>query len=877
MHSHEARRAFLDYFARHKHAVVSSSPVVPHDDPTLLFTNAGMNQFKEVFLGEGVRDYARAASSQKCIRVGGKHNDLENVGHTSRHITFFEMLGNFSFGDYFKEEAIRHAWTVSTEIFRMDGDRIWPSIFREDEEAFEIWRGYVPEKRIVRLGERENFWMMGETGPCGPCSELLYDRGPEYGAATTPYDDADGERFPEFWNLVFMQYNRDASGKMEALPKKSIDTGMGLERLLAFLAGASSVFETDILLSLIRETERLSGVNYSGQPAFHVVADHLRTLAFAIADGAQPSNVERGYVLRKVLRRAVRYGRQLGFEKPFLARLVPTLVVQMGGHFSELKSAQERIEEIVTLEEEAFQRTLRRGGNLLSQVVASAKASRNQQMSGDDAFKLKDTYGLPLEEILLLAKDDDVSVDLDRYQELEEEARARSRQERKVTAQVASESQFAELVAQRGETSFVGYHSETADGEVVGLFVDGEPVEKTGSGQEALVVLSRTPFYAEKGGQIGDTGRLCAPGIRFAVTDCQAPYTGVIAHVGTLEEGELAVGQRVEAVVDAKRRYQIANNHTATHLLHWALQRVVGEHVRQAGSLVAPDRLRFDFSHHKAMTPGEIRQVEDLVNERIWQNEPVAVSEIAYSEVQNHPEIKQFFGDKYGSVVRVVAVGDFSKELCGGIHVDRVGRIGLLKIVAESSIAAGVRRIEAVTGSEAVKAMRATDDLVEEVAGLLKTPRPKLLDRVNRLLDEQTHYAQEMKRARERKEAELAKELVVQAIEAGGVTLVIACVSIEPADLRSLANQVSALLPEAVVVLGAGSEDGCTLVASVPDPLVARGLSAGKIVQELAPIVEGKGGGKPSFAQAGGRAPHKLSEAIIAAVGVVTRLVPRSS
>jgi alanyl-tRNA synthetase len=877
LNSDQARSAFLNYFANHGHAVVPSSPVVPHDDPTLLFTNAGMNQFKEVFLGEGRRDYARATSSQKCIRVGGKHNDLENVGHTTRHVTFFEMLGNFSFGDYFKEEAIRHAWTVSTELFCMDGERIWASVFQEDDEAFEIWRQYLPAERIVRLGERENFWMMGETGPCGPCSELLYDRGSQYGSAASPYEDSDGERFPEFWNLVFMQYNRDATGRMAALPKKNIDTGMGLERLLAFLGGFSSVFETDVLRSLIRETERLSGLSYSGQPAFHVVADHLRSLAFAIADGAQPSNVDRGYVLRKVLRRAVRYGRQLGFEKPFLAQLVPTLVKEMGSHFSELKSAQGRIEEIVTLEEEAFQRTLRRGGNLLSQVVESAKKRADQLMSGDDAFKLKDTYGLPLEEILLLAKDDNVAVDLERYQALEQEARDRSRRERKVVAQVASESQFADLVAKRGESRFTGYEEGTGEGEVIGLFVDGQPVDQIAQGDEALVVLNRTPFYAEKGGQIGDIGELQAPGVRFVVTDAQAPYTGVVAHIGVLEEGALSLGMRVAAQIDLSRRQQIANNHTATHLLHWALQKVLGDQIRQAGSLVAPDRLRFDFNHHKGMTPEEIRQVEDLVNGRIWENESVSTSEISYAEVQRHPEIKQFFGDKYGSLVRVVAIGDFSKELCGGTHVDRVGRIGCLTVVSESSIAAGVRRIEAVTGRAAIEQMRSKEDLIEEIAGLLKSSPSKLLDRVNRLLEEQTHYAQEMKRARERREADLAKELATQAVEVSGIPLVSAVVDVEPSDLRSLVGQIARQRPEAVVVLGSGGEEMCTLVASVPQYWVDRGLSAGSIVQELAPIVDGKGGGKPAFAQAGGKSPRKLPDAILAAREVVTRFVSRSS
>lgn len=870
MTTDQLRDAFLGYFKQHGHAVVPSSPVVPHDDPTLLFANAGMNQFKDLFLGEGERDYRAAATSQKCIRVGGKHNDLENVGHTTRHMTFFEMLGNFSFGDYFKAEAIRHAWTLVTEVLKIDPDRIWPSVFREDDEAFEIWSLYLPSERIVRLGERDNFWVMGETGPCGPCSELLFDRGKEYGSARTPYEDTEGERFLEFWNLVFMQYNRDKEGRMTPLPRKCIDTGMGLERMLALKSGVRTVFETDVLARIIAEVEEIAKVAYgpSQAAAFHVIADHLRCLAFAIADGVVPSNVDRGYVLRKVLRRAVRYGRQLGLRDPFLARLVPALIERMGGHYGELKASRERICEILTLEEEAFLRTLQRGGNLLNQVVESAQESAAKQIGGEEAFKLKDTYGLPLEEILLIAKDSDLTVDLERYQALEQEARDRSRAERKVTHQQVAEGFFREWAEKHGATLFQGYNSLSEEATVLGIVRDGAWVDLLKSGEEGLVLLDRTPFYAEKGGQVGDTGRLTAPGMRGAVVDCQSPYSGLTTHTAVVEEGQLEVGQRLTAAVDRDRRWRIANNHTATHLLHWALQRVAGEQVGQAGSLVAPDRLRFDFHHHKALSPEELRRIEDLVNEKIWSNFPVVSAEISYAEAQKRPEVKQFFGDKYGATVRLVAVGDESQELCGGTHVDAIGRIGSLRILSESSVAAGIRRIEAVTGREAVEAARLDRALIEEAAGLLKAPSGQLLDRIHRLLQEHTEYAREMRKGREEQLKSLAKSLAETVERAGAVALVRAQVEVEADDLRLFADQLIAQMGSGVAVLGRVEKERCSLLVRVSDDLVGRGVSAGKLIQQLAPLIEGRGGGKADAAQAGGRLPERLPDALAHAVKV---------
>ncbi|HEY4831058.1 MAG TPA: alanine--tRNA ligase, partial [Waddliaceae bacterium] len=547
----DLRLQFLKYFKQHHHTIVPSSPAFPHDDPTLLFTNAGMNQFKDVFLGDAVRDYTRAVTSQKCIRAGGKHNDLENVGHTRRHLTFFEMLGNFSFGDYFKADAIKFAWEVSTNIFKFDPNRIWPTIFYKDEEAFEIWSKYVPADRITRFDEKNNFWAMGETGPCGPCSELLYDRGPKYGDAPNPAADIQETRYLEFWNLVFMQYNRDEKGKENPLPKPSIDTGAGLERIVNLKMDVDSIYDTDVLRSLIARVEEISGISYPADEshkaaAFRVIADHLRCLSFAIADGAQPSNIDRGYVLRKILRRAVRYGRLLGMEKPFLANVLPRLIDTMGEDYPELIKSQTRIEEILTGEEDAFFRTLRRGGNILNQIIEEAEVHK-RKIAGEEAFKLKDTYGLPLDEILLLAKDAGLGVDTDRYHELEQEAKERSRRIHKTTKQVASENLFAAHVKEHGESTFLGYTEQAANGKVTAIVVDGQFVKEISKDTDGLIILDSTPFYAEKGGQVGDTGILQAQGVLFEVNGCESPYKGVITHVGKMNEGTLQVGDSVTA------------------------------------------------------------------------------------------------------------------------------------------------------------------------------------------------------------------------------------------------------------------------------------------------------------------------------------------
>ncbi len=862
------RKRFLEYFQKQQHTVVPSSSVVPHGDATLLFINAGMNQFKDVFLGKSHRDYKRAASSQKCIRAGGKHNDLENVGHTSRHLTFFEMLGNFSFGDYFKAQAIRYAWEVSTEIFGFDPESIWPTVFLEDDEAFELWTHYVPAEKITRMGEKDNFWAMGDTGPCGPCSELYFDRGEEYGSARNPAEDITGNRYIEFWNLVFMQYNSISPGIRESLPRPSIDTGAGIERVLALKLGVDSVFETDILRNIIGKIEELSGISYrildpsdAKAAPFRVIADHLRSLSFAIADGVQPGNVDRGYVLRKILRRAVRYGRSLGFERPFLADLLPELIITMGDDYPELIKGKERIAEILTTEEEAFLRTLKRGGGMLHAIIDQAQKGK-KKISGDDAFKLKDTYGLPIEEILLMAKDSALSVDQERYFHLEAEAKERSRSLQKTTVQSAGQNIFADFANETGKSKFVGYYHATAKTRIVGIVVDEQFVQKLEEGKEGIVFLKETPFFAEMGGQVGDRGHIKAEGVDFVVEDCQAPYKGLIAHKGKLAQGSIEIGMAVEAFVDKGRRVKISNNHTATHLLHWALHQILGEHIKQAGSVVGPDRLRFDFSHHKALTQEQLRQIETLVNEKIRHNRLIRFYDIPYAEAQKQEDIKQFFGEKYDQIVHVVDI-DYSKELCGGTHAHYVGDLGLFRIVKEGSIAAGIRRIEAMTGEEAELYDREIEDRLLRVAQLLKVPVHQLEERTSKLLEEHKQMLLEIKKMRlEQLNAVVEALIGNKIVDQHGAAVVIAEVSLSIEELRQAADLLLEKLRSGIVILGASFPDKCQLVAKVSDDLVKRGVSAHDLLKEAIATVEGSGGGKAHMAQGGGRVKEKLPQAL---------------
>ncbi len=864
MKTEDIRRQFINYFKKQGHTHVPSSPVIPHDDPTILFTNAGMNQFKDVFLGETTRDYTRATTSQKCVRVGGKHNDLENVGHTSRHLTFFEMLGNFSFGDYFKEQAIKFAWEVATEVFGFDKTRIWPTVYKDDNEAFELWKKYVPEERITRFGEKENFWAMGDTGPCGPCSELLYDRGDKYGSAKNPSEDPEGERFLEFWNLVFMQYNRNPDGSMVPLPKPSIDTGAGLERIAVLKLNVDNVFETDVLAGLISKVEEVSNVKYDKKdlklaPAFHVIADHLRCLSFAIGDGVTPSNVDRGYVLRKILRRAVRYGRMLGMNEPFLAKVFPKLVELMGEDYPELTKSSTRIKEILTVEEESFIKTLQRGGNMLNQIIESAGKHHNK-ISGDDAFKLKDTYGFPLEEIQLIAKDSNLEVDMNRFLELELEAKRKSKSSSKNVQQLASQNLFENFVKENGETAFVGFDETKINAKVLAIVKDGEFVNSTDAGSQAMIILDKTCFYAEMGGQVGDIGHLTKNSVSFDVTDCKAPYKGVIAHIGKLETGSIKVGDELLATINVKRRQKIENNHTATHLLHFALHKILGEHIKQAGSVVDEERLRFDFNHHKALTKQEIEQIEDLVNNKIRENNPVNWYEISFEEAQKKAEIKQFFGEKYGNKVRVVDI-EFSKELCGGTHVKATGNIGYFRIAKESSIAAGVRRIEAVSADAAELIARQDDHLIHAVANNLKTVPSKLQERIEKLLEENKQLGLELKNAKTKELKVIVDALLSEAQKINDIPVILNSSKSSPDDLRQIADEAMPRFKSGILVLSSLYLDKCHFVIRVTDDMVAKGKNANEFVKAISALIEGSGGGRPSQAQATGKAVHKLKEA----------------
>lgn len=868
MQSQELRRKFLSYFQKHGHEIVPSSPVIPHDDPSLLFINAGMNQFKQVFLGRETLEYTKASTSQKCVRVGGKHNDLDNVGFTTRHLTFFEMLGNFAFGDYFKKEAIAHAWKLSTEILGLEEEKIWVSVFETDDEAFEIWREWIDESRIVRLGAKDNFWAMGDTGPCGPCSELLYDRGDAFGKGTNPYEDPDGERFFEFWNLVFMESNRDKHGKMSDLPKKNIDTGMGLERMVALKIGAKTLFETDILRSLIAEVENLSGKKYDRDdmhlaPAFHVVADHIRSLSFAIADGAQPSNTDRGYVLRKILRRAVRYGRILDLNKPFLGKVFQRLLTEMGEDFPELVEAKEKIPELLQIEEENFLRTLARGGNILQAIIDKAKEQSNKQITGEDAFRLKDTYGFPLDELMLLAKDNELEVNLDAFQILEKQAKERSRASQKNISQEASVSLFENFVARHGTSSFVGYEKTEHEATILGILKEKTFVEEIEAGEEAWIILDKTPFYAEMGGQAGDHGMIKHQGAKFEVYDCISPFTDVVAHKGKLVDGGLLVGEPVHAIVNKARRNLIRNNHTATHLLHWALCNVLGDHIKQAGSLVEEDRLRFDFNHHKGLTKEEIRAIEKLINDKVLHGSPVKISEVPYKEIQSDPHIKQFFGEKYGKTVRVVDIDGFSKELCGGTHTSSLATIGLFRIVKEGSVAAGVRRIEAVTGAAAHAHMFEKEDVLFHVADELKVSPEKILGKLHSVFDEQKKYKEQIKKLRTSHIKGLSQDLISKKTSVGSFEFITFSSSeIEKEDAMLLAEELLLHLQNGVVLIGVTGPGHIQLQLRISASLVQKGFKASTWMQEISPHVEGRGGGKPDGAMAGGKNPAGFDKAV---------------
>ncbi|HXY95498.1 MAG TPA: alanine--tRNA ligase [Steroidobacteraceae bacterium] len=851
----DVRAAFLEFFRGHAHAIVPSSSLVPANDPTLLFTNAGMVQFKDVFLGRETRDYLRAASSQRCLRAGGKHNDLENVGYTGRHHTFFEMLGNFSFGDYFKRQAIRFAWDFLIFNLGLDPARLWCTVYKDDDEAADIWLKEVgvSPRRFARLGEASNFWAMGDTGPCGPCSEIFYDHGPEVAGGPPGSAEEEGDRYVEIWNLVFMQYNRGADGTLAPLPKPSVDTGMGLERISAVMQGVHSNYDIDLFKNLIRAAGKLAGTSVLTSSSLRVIADHIRASAFLVVDGVLPSNEGRGYVLRRIIRRAIRHGYKLGIHDPFFYKLVPVLAQEMGGAYPELVSRRAVTERVLRQEEERFAETLANGMVLLESAIRNLRGEK--VIDGETVFKLYDTYGFPADLTADVARERGLTIDSEGFEAAMEQQRRRSQESSKFGAE---QSAAAKVDAQ---TVFRGYEELSTTGQVVALLKGGASVPQLVAGDKGEVVLDRTPFYAESGGQVGDAGELTGPGMRFAVADTQK-RGAAHAHLGEVVEGTLRIGDTLEARVDARRRQATVLNHTATHLLHAALRTVLGTHVQQKGSLVAPDRLRFDFAHFQPVTPEELLEIERLVNAQIRANAPGEVRVMDYDAAVGEGAIA-LFGEKYDKDVRVLKVGDFSMELCGGTHVQRAGDIGLFKIVSESGVASGVRRIEALTGEAALAHVEQNDALLKDLAGLVRGSREDLGDKVREQLERVKQLEREVRTLKDRLATGKGVDLAAGAVDVKGVKVV--ATKVDGADagaLRSAVDQLKEKFKSAVVVLASvESPAKVVLVVGVTDDQTAR-IKAGELAGAIAAQVGGRGGGRADFAQAGGSKPEALDAAL---------------
>ncbi len=857
MKSAEIRDKFLQYFASHGHTIVPSSPLVPGNDPTLLFTNAGMVQFKDVFRGQDKRPFTRATSSQRSVRAGGKHNDLENVGYTARHHTFFEMLGNFSFGDYFKRDAIRFAWQFLTEVLHLPKDKLWVTVYHDDHEAADIWLKEigVDASRLTRISTADNFWQMGDTGPSGPCSEIFYDHGPEVAGGPPGTPEADGDRYIEIWNLVFMQYNRDETGKLHPLPKPSVDTGMGLERISAIMQHVHSNYEIDLFQALIAAAARYTGAQDLSSNSLKVIADHIRACAFLIVDGVIPSNEGRGYVLRRIIRRAIRHGYKLGQQQPFFHKLVADLAIVMGEAYPELVAVQESVAGVLRQEEERFAETLENG----MVVLEAALHQEDRMLDGETVFRLYDTYGFPVDLTADIARERGVAVDLAGFERAMEQQRERARAASRFTAQGA--------VDYRGEaTEFLGYESLQVEGRIVALYRDGVAVTALEAGDTGVVVLDRTPFYAESGGQVGDRGELATSHGTFAVADTQKIQAGVFGHHGQVKTGRIQAGDRADARVDTGARQRAAWNHSATHLLHAALRTVLGAHVAQKGSLVDPFKTRFDFSHDKPVTETELRAIEDLVNQEIRRNHPVEVRIMKYDDAVKKGAMA-LFGEKYGDEVRVVGMGDFSTELCGGTHVHRSGDIGLFRIVGESGVASGVRRIEAVTGEGALEWTHREQDQLAEVAGRLKAQPQEIVAKLASVLDNVRALERELDRLKAKVAVSESADLIGQAVPLTAEVQLLS-VRLPGADAKTLRDTLDALkgrLPSAVIVLGADAEGRVSLIAGVTPNLTAR-IKAGELVNFVAQQVGGKGGGRPDMAQAGGTDPAGLPQAL-ASVG----------
>ncbi|MGV6453899.1 alanine--tRNA ligase [Escherichia coli] len=866
----EIRQAFLDFFHSKGHQVVASSSLVPHNDPTLLFTNAGMNQFKDVFLGLDKRNYSRATTSQRCVRAGGKHNDLENVGYTARHHTFFEMLGNFSFGDYFKHDAIQFAWELLTseKWFALPKERLWVTVYESDDEAYEIWEKEVgiPRERIIRIGDNkgapyasDNFWQMGDTGPCGPCTEIFYDHGDHIWGGPPGSPEEDGDRYIEIWNIVFMQFNRQADGTMEPLPKPSVDTGMGLERIAAVLQHVNSNYDIDLFRTLIQAVAKVTGATDLSNKSLRVIADHIRSCAFLIADGVMPSNENRGYVLRRIIRRAVRHGNMLGAKETFFYKLVGPLIDVMGSAGEDLKRQQAQVEQVLKTEEEQFARTLERGLALLDEELAKLSGDT---LDGETAFRLYDTYGFPVDLTADVCRERNIKVDEAGFEAAMEEQRRRAREASGFGAD------YNAMIRVDSASEFKGYDHLELNGKVTALFVDGKAVDAINAGQEAVVVLDQTPFYAESGGQVGDKGELKGANFSFAVEDTQK-YGQAVGHIGKLAAGSLKVGDAVQADVDEARRARIRLNHSATHLMHAALRQVLGTHVSQKGSLVNDKVLRFDFSHNEAMKPEEIRAVEDLVNAQIRRNLPIETN-IMDLEAAKAKGAMALFGEKYDERVRVLSMGDFSTELCGGTHASRTGDIGLFRIISESGTAAGVRRIEAVTGEGAIATVHADSDRLSEVAHLLKGDSNNLADKVRSVLERTRQLEKELQQLKEQAAAQESANLSSKAIDVNGVKLLVSELSgVEPKMLRTMVDDLKNQLGSTIIVLATVAEGKVSLIAGVSKDVTDR-VKAGELIGMVAQQVGGKGGGRPDMAQAGGTDAAALPAALASVKGWVS-------
>ncbi|AWW46669.1 alanine--tRNA ligase [Polynucleobacter paneuropaeus] len=860
----QIRQAYLDFFASKGHQIVPSSPVVPGDDPTLLFTNAGMNQFKDVFLGFDKRPYSRATTAQKCIRAGGKHNDLDNVGYTARHHTFFEMLGNFSFGDYFKKEAIQFAWDLLTQVFKLPKEKLLVTVYAEDDEAYAIWKDQigVPADRIIRIGDNkgsryasDNFWMMGDTGPCGPCTEIFYDHGEHIPGGPPGSPDEDGDRFIEIWNNVFMQFNRDEAGNMHPLPKPSVDTGMGLERIAAVLQHVHSNYEIDLFVNLLKAAKEAVDATGGGNcdansPSLKVIADHIRACSFVVVDGVIPGNAGRGYVLRRIARRAIRHGYKLGARKPFFYQLVPALVKEMGDAYPELRAAQDKVSEVLKQEEERFFQTISNGMEILENALAGGA----KVIDGETAFRLHDTFGFPLDLTADVCRERSVTVDAEGFEQ--------AMQKQRDQARAAGKFKVAQGLEYSGKpTRFHGYENFKHEGaKIVALYLDGASVQNIKAGDAAVVVLDNTPFYAESGGQVGDQGELRNESARFGVQDTFKIQADVFGHQGELLEGELKLGDTLNAIVDTKLRLETMRNHSATHILHKALREVLGDHVQQKGSLVDTTKTRFDFTHNAPISAAEIRRIEDIVNAEILANAATSAKVMSLDDAQKTGAM-MLFGEKYGEEVRVLEIGS-SKELCGGTHVQRTGDIGSLKIVSESGVAAGIRRVEAVTGSNALHFLQGLEDRVNEAAAILKTHPGDLVNRVTQLQDSLRQAERELEKVNSKFAASQGDELASQAIDVNGIKVLAA--RLDGADaqvLRETMDALKAKLKTAAIVLASVQGDKVSLIAGVTADTIAK-VKAGDLVNFVALQVGGKGGGKPEMAMAGGTNPAALPAAL---------------